>query len=290
MKVDIHSHSTHSDGTKPVTELLKMAEERRLEVFAITDHDTFAGSLEAFEKKEGLFSGTLIAGIEISTRVNKKKVHLLAYFKDTYLPMNDQLFINLEKIRNDRIRRMRVIIDNANNAGFKIEFDEVNREAGGDDSVIADVLGRPHFARVFARKYNTSVDYVFDTYLGDGKPWYAKRFSLKFHEWIDQVRNLGGLISWAHPLQGHHSLDTLEPVCELLVEKIDAIELNYIYDGKYKINPDFYKSGISYLRKQIADHDLLVTAGGDYHGDVGTLGEVSLEEEAFNKFITKLNK
>ncbi|MHA2099448.1 MAG: PHP domain-containing protein [Candidatus Kariarchaeaceae archaeon] len=294
MNIDLHCHSTNSDGTWSVEQILVESENKGVKVLAITDHDNFEGSIEAFQLKNSLFTGKLIAGIEISTRIMGKSLHFLAYFKNINLNPESKLLLNLEKIRNSRVWRMKEMIKKANEIGFNVTYEDVLEEVstGLDGSKQpTDVISRPHLARVLMKKGLVhSFEEAFDSYIADGKPLHVSRFSLEFSEWIEQVTELGGIIIWAHPFEGYD--DNFEEFLKyadyVTSFPIAGVERIYNYEGKYKVNKDFQIKGNKYLDKIITEKNYVITAGGDFHGNVGLLGELSLQEEDYKKFLTCL--
>ncbi|MHA2032702.1 MAG: PHP domain-containing protein [Candidatus Kariarchaeaceae archaeon] len=294
MNIDLHCHSTNSDGTWSVEQILVESENKGVKVLAITDHDNFEGSIEAFQLKNSLFTGKLIAGIEISTRIMGKSLHFLAYFKNINLNPESKLLLNLEKIRNSRVWRMKEMIKKANEIGFNVTYEDVLEEVstGLDGSKQpTDVISRPHLARVLMKKGLVhSFEEAFDSYIADGKPLHVSRFSLEFSEWIEQVTELGGIIIWAHPFEGYD--DNFEEFLKyadyVTSFPIAGVERIYNYEGKYKVSKDFQIKGNKYLDKIITEKNYVITAGGDFHGNVGLLGELSLQEEDYKKFLTCL--
>lgn len=294
MKVDLHCHSTNSDGTWEVRRILEVAEKKGIKVLCISDHDNLGGTQEAFEVNQvyKLFSGILLPGIEISTRVAGQKAHLLAYFPNLEKAQTSELTTVLEKIKNSRIERMKKMIARANELGMEVSFEEVLAEASkgvGADEQPTDIISRPHLARVLYKKgYVESREAAFDKYLADGKPLAIERFTLKFDEWINLVHQIGGLIVWAHPLHARKNFEALVEICDVLVNAgIDGIEFFYDYSQKYNLEERFETKGNEFLKKIIKQHNLLRTAGGDFHGDVGRLG-MDIPTEDFDRFVSKL--
>ncbi|RMG26207.1 MAG: PHP domain-containing protein [Methanobacteriota archaeon] len=295
MKIDLHCHSTNSDGTWEVERILKEAQKRNIQALCISDHDNISGTMEAFELNAGesLYSGKLIPGIEISTRIEGQKAHLLAYFPSLDHARNPRLLEVLDKIKNSRILRMKKMIKKANELGMEVSFEEVLQEAAtgiDGDQQPTEVISRPHLARVLVKKgFVKNLEEAFDRFLADGQPLAVERFTLKYHEWIELIHNVGGLIVWAHPLHGRKSIDDLELVVEILVKAgIDGVEYYYDYTQKYRIPADFEQTGKAILSKMIAENDLVKTAGGDFHGDVGRLG-IEIPNEEYHEFIERLN-
>jgi len=294
MNVDLHCHSTNSDGTWSVSQILIEAERKGVDILAITDHDNFQGSIEAHQLASNYFTGKLVAGIEISTRIMNKSLHFLAYFPTFDLDPKSELLLNLEKIRNDRVWRMKEMIKKTNEMGFDVTYEDVMEEVstGTDGSQQpSDVISRPHLARVLVKKgYVDSFEEAFDKYVADGKALYVSRLTLKFEDWIQQVQDLGGILVWAHPFEGYHdNFDEFMKFAEYITRfPITGIERVYNYEGKYRISKDFEKMGNQYLDKVIAEKNFIITAGGDFHGNVGFLGELDLPEKNCIQFLKQL--
>ena len=293
MIVDLHSHTTYSDGTKTVPELLTLAEEKKIQVFAITDHDTIDGCLEATKHQE-LYQGIFINGAELSTRNRGKSVHLLAYFPDLSLLQKSKLQILFNKLEESRLTRMQKMVEKAQCMNFDITFQDVIQEARQSSSAesnhLGKILARPHLARVMVKKgYVNSMQEAFDKYLNEGKPLYEPKFRITPQQWVDAVKEVNGIISWAHPLLHIESLQELELFAnDLLQIGIHGIELRYKYNVKYYVPKDLEVPGIKFLKEFVLKHDLLVTAGGDYHGDSGVLGELELSRVEVDKFLHEL--
>ncbi|MDH5403629.1 MAG: PHP domain-containing protein, partial [Candidatus Heimdallarchaeota archaeon] len=273
MKVELHCHSTNSDGEWTVKELLMSAEEKGIKLLSITDHDNLNGSIEAFNLKSDYFSGELIPGIEISTKILENTVHLLAFFPTINIEPESELIKSLYKIQDSRTYRMKEMITKANSFGFDVSFEEVLEIAGKSidgEAQPTDILSRPHLGRLLIKKgYCKDMNEAFDKYLSPGKPIHVGRFSLTFNEWIEQIKNQHGIIIWAHPLFGNdENINKLMEKGELLKKsKIDGLERIYKYEGKYPVNPEFIKLGNQYLDKIVKESNWLITAGGDFHGD-----------------------
>ena len=185
------------------------------------------------------------------------------------------------------------MVKKANEIGFDISFDEVLEEvSSADDGSVSttDIISRPHLARVLLKRgFVNSFEEGFDKYLADGKPLHVNRFSPSFDEWIEMVHAHRGLVTWAHPLHGHKgSFTSIKKVAKSLVNHIDGIEINYRYDGKYVVSEDLQLEGTKYLESLIDRYNLLRTAGGDFHGNVGVLGGVDLSERDWIRFKVKL--
>jgi len=295
MNIDLHCHSTNSDGTWSVLEILQEAERKKVVGLCISDHDNFKGSLEAQDLANGIFSGTLIPGIEIATKVLDQSVHLLAYFPSFNLPEDSILFLNLQKIRKSRVWRMKEMLKKAEEKGMNITFDEVLNVAGSGmdgSKQPTDVLSRPHLARLLVMKgYATSFDEAFKQYLANGKVLHVAKFSLELAEWVDQVKELGGILVWAHPFVGFdNNLEIFANVLDKIgTTDLAGVELVYNYEGKYVVDQAFIDEAKPLVEQMVQDKNLIITSGGDFHGNTGVLGELDLEEEDWHQFLKLLN-
>lgn len=298
MLVDLHSHSIHSDGLWTVSQLLQEAERKQIKYYAVTDHDTLEGSIDAFttNKRLHLFSGVLVAGVEISTRVALSKIHLLTYLPTINIQKDSSFLMNLDKQKRSRYHRMELMVGAANDFGFKISMEEVIKIAqvgvpDADKTTASEILARPHLARLLVqKKYVKSMQEAFDEYLAEGKPLYRKRKNLTIEEWIKEVKKLGGLLIWAHPFHYHNnSLEQFQKALDIMEKlPINGVEFVYNYEKKYILDPTYKQQATAIMTQKIADHDWLITAGGDFHGDSGCLGELSLSEQDIQRFNSAL--
>ncbi|WP_027627402.1 PHP domain-containing protein [Ruminiclostridium cellobioparum] len=247
--IDLHTHSTASDGSMSPAEIVRLAREKGLSAIALTDHDTVDGVEEALE--EGKRSGVeVIPGIEISVDF-KPEMHILGYFPDIngYTGIRQEL----EVVKQGREVRNKKIINRLNELGMDITLEEVKGVALGD------IMGRPHIARVLVnRGFVSSIDEAFDRYLCREGLAYFKRVELKPENGINAIRNAGGLPVLAHPVflgKSHGELDTL--LAELKEFGLAGIEALYSENSKEDTG-NFLRLAIKY--------ELLVTGGSDFHG------------------------
>ena len=290
MNVDLHCHSIHSDGTESVQTLIEIAEKRKVEYFSITDHDTLNGSQEAIQDYSDSFSGTLIPGIEVSTNILGNATHLLAYFPTVNLD-NSKLYTQLLRLQEGRYSRGKLMIDKARTNGINITLEDVMVDAGITETK-GQILARPHIARALVKKgYARNFDDAFTTYLKPGKLLYVEIERVKFETWINLIHESKGLAVWAHPLfDKGQNLQTLYDVgVELTRSGIDGIEYVYGYTRREALHDNYIIKGKEILEQLINENNLLITAGGDYHGDSGTLGTQKLDVESMNLFLEKLN-
>lgn len=247
--IDLHTHSTASDGSMSPAELVRHAKEKGLSAIALTDHDTIDGVAEALE--EGLRTGIeVIPGIEISADF-KPEMHILGYFPNIngYTAIRKEL----DAIKQGREVRNIKIINKLNELGIDIKLEDVKEVALGD------ILGRPHIARVLLNKgYVKSIDEAFDKYLSKGGLAYFKRFELKPKDCIFAIKNAGGIPVLAHPVflrKTYAELDML--LAELKEFGLMGIEAVYSENSENDTG--------NFLRLAIK-HDLIVTGGSDFHG------------------------
>ena len=272
MKVDLHIHTTASDGTSTPQQVVQIAAERKLQAIAITDHDTVGGIEEA--KAEGLRSGIeVIPGVEINTDYNHQEIHILGYF----IRYNDSQFKErLEILQNARLIRIKKMVDCLPGLGLPIEFKRV-LELAGEGSV-----GRPHIGMAMMEKgYVTTVQEAFQRYLGLGRPAFVPRYALAPAEAVEIIRQAGGIPVWAHP--GLAKRDYL--LVELVEAGLQGLEVYYPEHA-----PDIVRHYLALARQ----YRLVVTGGSDYHGS-GTgyraeLGEVTVPYDVVNQLRQGLDR
>ena len=248
--IDLHTHTTASDGSMSPRELVRHAKENGLTAIAITDHDTIAGLPDALDEAEKL-GIEVITGLEIGVEF-KPEMHILGYFlNNNYENINKTLI----KLRESREERNPKIIHTLNQMGMEITLQEVEAEALGN------VVGRPHIAKVLIKKgYVKSMEDAFSRYLASGRPAYFKKDKLSPEEGIWEIRNAGGIPVLAHPIFlnfNHSELDQL--VGALAKAGLGGIEAYYSENSKDETG--------NLLRIAIK-HQLLVTGGSDFHGSI----------------------
>lgn len=248
--IDLHTHTTQSDGSASPTELIARASSKRARAIAVTDHDTVA-ALDEARDAAGRFGLELISGIEISAEYSPGTMHILGYCLDERsVALNEQL----GELREAREKRNPEIAKRLQDLGLDIGYDEVSTAAGNE------VVGRPHFARLMVeREYAASIQDAFDRFLKKGAPAYVEKARLSPRDSIILIREAGGVAVLAHPYQ--LKLPSYEAVDELVAELagfgLDGIEAIYS-----RHSPD---ERVAYA-EIAARHGLLVTGGSDYHG------------------------
>lgn len=247
--IDLHTHSSASDGSMSPVELIRHARELGIAAIALTDHDTVDGVKDALEEGDRI-GVEVIPGIEISVEF-KPEMHILGFFPDRerYLNIKKELDI----VKQGREVRNKKIIRRLNELNVAITEQEVKAVA------IGDVVGRPHIARVLvSRGYVKSIDEAFDKYLSKEGLAYFKRFELKPADGLRAIKNAGGIPVIAHPVYLRMNYDELDKlILELKTYGLAGLEAYYSENTKEDTG--------RFLRLAIK-HDLIVTGGSDFHG------------------------
>ncbi|MBI2336219.1 MAG: PHP domain-containing protein [Deltaproteobacteria bacterium] len=243
--IDLHMHSTYSDGTLPPEAIVKIAKKNGVKVMSLTDHDTVAGIAETFAAAQ--HAGIqVIPGIELSVHVDDEEVHVLGYSFD-WQNIEFQKF--LIELKNDRRRRMQQMLLNLQAIGISLTEEDIQQQMTDDTSP-----GRPHVARALVAKgVIKNVQTAFDQLLKKGKPGYAKRQSVSAEKIIQWIHALGGTTSVAHPGLIKQS-STLQKIITL---GVDALEVYH---------PDHPSKTRRQLARMANQHGIGVTLGCDYHG------------------------
>jgi predicted metal-dependent phosphoesterase TrpH len=248
-RLDLHLHTTHSDGSFTPTEVLELAHKAGVSALAITDHDITTAIPEATAAGQQL-GIEVIPGIEISSRFGDSELHVLGYFLDW---QDARLNERLTTLRESRHRRNPQIIERLQAMGIDITYDEVRALAGTDS------VGRPHIARVLMeKKVVASAKEAFDRFLATGKPAYVPRDLPPPAEAIQWIKAAKGLAVLAHPTWVKPTEGTLtDLVRQLKADGLDGVEVHYSTHTARQTRE--YLS----LAKQLG---LLVTGGSDFHG------------------------
>ncbi len=245
-RVDLHVHSTASDGRLTPAEVIREAAERGLSYIALADHDSVDGIAAAKAAAESLPQLKVIPGIEISTDIPQGEVHILGYFIDYTDP---ELLANLDRFKNSRLRRAKEMVAKLDGLGVHIDWQRVQEIAG------SGTIGRPHIAQAMMEKgYAASFKEVFDEYLGHGRPAYVEREKMLPAEAVAIIVKAHGLAVLAHPLTVN------EPeamISELKPAGLAGIEA--YYNG-------YTTEEVDQLVELAQRHNLIATGGSDYHG------------------------
>ncbi|MDT7041936.1 PHP domain-containing protein [Candidatus Nitronereus thalassa] len=248
-RIDLHLHTTYSDGSHSPAEVIQFAHEAGVTALAITDHDTVDGLPEAITA--ALDKGIkVIPGIELSSRFEGQDTHILGYFFD----WQDGTFqTRLTEQQENREQRNPRVVDKLNQLGLELTYEEVKAMAGTGS------IGRPHIANVLVAKgYVSSTKEAFDRYLADGASAYVERESPDTREAIAWIREAGGVPVLAHPHWTKRKGPELIEMCRTLKEAgLMGIEVFYSTHSKRQTS-EFLE-----LARKL---DLLMTGGSDFHG------------------------
>ena len=247
MAVDLHIHSTASDGSLTPEEIVQIAQDKGLFAIAITDHDTVAGVQPALHAAQGTGLHVL-PGVEISVDFDETEIHILGYFIDLE---HEPLLRAMEKVRGGRYSRAEEMVRRLRELGVEITMDDVLAEAGDG------AIGRPHVARALV-KLGVVRDgqEAFDKYLKRGKPAYVPRYKLSPEEAVHLIVDAGGLPVFAHP--GLARRDDM--IDALIPEGLRGIEA---YHTEH--SPTQTQKYINMAKRR----GLYVTGGSDSHGPKG---------------------
>ncbi|KUP96646.1 PHP domain-containing protein [Thermobifida cellulosilytica] len=256
MRIDLHSHSSVSDGTDSPAAVVEHAAAAGLDVLALTDHDTTAGIAEAAAHlPPGL---TLVPGIELSCAHEGSSVHLLGYLFD---PEDPELTAELQRIRDDRIVRARTMVERLQDQGIPVTWEQVSAFAGDVDG--RDVVGRPHIARALVEVGAArDVQDAFDRWIGSGKPAHVTRYALDPVRAVRLLRAAGGVCVLAHPARGEGALTREVP--EELAARMAEAGLN----GIEADHPSHDDDERARWRQRAAELGVLVTGSSDDHGEL----------------------
>jgi predicted metal-dependent phosphoesterase TrpH len=251
MRIDLHTHSSISDGTDTPEQLVEQAVRARLDVVALTDHDTFDGLDDAVATGErvGL---QVVRGIELSCVQGGSSVHLLGYGAD---PADPDLARELDRVRGGRSGRLAGVLDKLDELGVGVSEEAVMRFVGDSPSV-----GRPHIADAMVEAGHVQDrTEAFDRFLADGGPAHVGRYAVDLARGIDLVRGAGGVAVIAHPWgRGREHVLPAELLATLAAEhQLDGIEVEH---------QDHDRATRHRLRVLARELDLLATGSSDYHG------------------------
>ncbi|MBI2860038.1 MAG: PHP domain-containing protein [Chloroflexi bacterium] len=268
-KVDLHIHSSVSDGRYGPEELVFKAAERGLTYISLTDHDSIDGIDRALPAASAFPALTVIPGVEISTEMPDGEAHILGYFVDYADPA---LKSSLENFRLSRERRARQMVQKLDRLGIRIDWQRVQDIAAGGS------IGRPHIAQAMLEKgYISSLRQAFNEYIGHGCPAYVEREKMTPAEAVALVARSGGLPALAHPF----TVKDPEAIIAVL-KPAGLIGLETYYGG-------YSPEQTGQLIDMATRHDLVPVGGSDYHGlDDATetmMGSVEVPEESARRLI-----
>ncbi|MGL4736246.1 MAG: PHP domain-containing protein [Cellulosilyticaceae bacterium] len=248
--IDLHVHSTTSDGTLTPRELAFYAKAKGLSAIALTDHDTTSGVMTCIDAGK-LVDLTVIPGIELTAHYGSKEIHVLGYYIN---PNHPQLLGRLEALVRERDRRNDLVLEKLQDLGLDITMADL-RSQGDADSI----LTRAHFGRaLLAKGYVASMDEAFSKYLSSGRPAYVPKQSMAYEECIALIHEAGGIAVIAHPLLYGFSTEELDVFLkDLMHAGLDGLEAIY---AKYSSEESVM------LLNFCLKYNLVPTGGSDFHG------------------------
>lgn len=268
---DLHIHTHYSDGTSSPAEVVQDALRGGLGCIAITDHDTVDGISPAVEAARG-HDLEVLPGIELSTEINGKDVHMLGYLFNW---QDASLLEHLDKIQDARGERMKQMIQKLEALGIRdVSFEEISAGAKTKS------LGRPHLAAALVeKKVVGSIKAAFDKFLAEGAPAYVPKFKQTPHEAIRLIKSFGGIAVLAHPMLTN--MDALIP--GFAAAGMGGLEVYYPYCSETVTR---YYEGLA------SKHHLMMTGGSDAHGEAKKhtfIGKIKIPYELVEKLKRAVN-
>lgn len=277
MKIDLHMHSTASDGKLSPEELVDWAAEKRLPAIAVTDHDVLAGSKRAvlYAKDKDV---EVVSGVEFGANEEGlcNDIHIVGLFLDLD---NEEVNELSRKLMDAREVQKKEIILKLNELGYDITFDELRAEVEGVN------YGRPHIAAILIRKYSelTSIGQVFDELLGCRGKAYVVQWKENMKNTIDIIHRAGGVAVLAHPmLYENYGISPRKLIDVFVGCGGDGIEVNYCYKNRGLDNEEKL---IEDEKNIMGKYKLIVSGGGDFHRheDGCEIGDYGIDLEEFEK-------
>lgn len=267
--VDLHTHSTASDGSRAPRDVVREAKRLGLAAIALTDHDTLGGIDEAVAV--GAEVGVrVVPGVELSAVEDDTETHILGLHLSDPRPIESQL-IALREMRHSRAQR---IVTRLNELGVRLEFTAVLEQAAGG------AIGRPHVARaMIAEGWAVDLRDAFDRYLGSGRPAYVGKDRLALTEAIDIIHAAGGLAILAHPGQS----GTQERIAALAAHDLDGVEVRH---------PGHSSEDVARLLALVEHYSMVPSGGSDWHGAADgprTLGMMRVPAEWLARQDTRVH-
>jgi len=283
--IDLHMHSTASDGKNSPSELIDKTKEAGLLAIALTDHDSITGLSELIKAGEEK-NFEVVPGVELEINDgNFKEIHVVGLFID---PENKKIKKMIKDAQEERIKNKKEIIDKLNKLGYEITLREV-------EAIAEDTIGRPHIARVLVQKYPKqfkTVSEVFEKLLHNGKPGFVPRKKfISFKEVIETIHSAGGVAILAHPFLYKNPFEVLN---FFISRGGDGVETIYPYHNENGCPLEWIeKEGNLKLIQIIKEKNLLESGGSDYHGteDHGAhLGYLDIPYSFLEKIKESLKK
>lgn len=247
--IDMHVHSTFSDGTCTPTEIVKLAEEKKVSAFVLTDHDTVAGVEEAMEAAKNS-PVRVLPGIEISAVYKNKDIHILGYHIDIY---NEEFLNRLDTYQRERDFRNGEMIRLLAEQGFDISMEQIKQKFPNA------ALTRAHLARyLLDHGYVESINEAFQKYVGEGCPCYLPKDGISAEEALECIRIAGGRPVLAHPflyrIPWEEVKELVAYMAEIGIEGLEVLYYKHTLEEKEK------------LGRLANQYKLFITGGSDFHG------------------------
>jgi 3',5'-nucleoside bisphosphate phosphatase len=264
-RIDLHMHSSCSDGRAEPAAVIAAAKEKDLKAVALTDHDTVSGLAEAMAAAEAL-GLAFVPGIEFSCYDDAGSTHLLGYFID---PSHVKLAEYLEGARRKRVARAARMVEKLGLLGVDISLEEVNSQASA-----SGLIARPHVARALVEGgWVKSYREAFDRFLAAGQPAYVPTWRISPGEGIGRIQEAGGLAVLAHGGKTHSD----EAIRRLVGEGLDGLEI---------LHPEHGPDEVGRLRRLAAELELLETGGSDWHGPLdGRRGQLRSQPVPYEWYL-----
>lgn len=261
MAIDLHLHTTASDGTYTPIQMVEEATRLDLLAIAITDHDTMEGVEPAIRRGEEL-GLEVVPGIELNTDYKDREIHILGYYLDANCSEFQE---TLKELQAARVNRVKKIVEKLNDMGYTISYERVEEIAG------EGAMGRPHIAQALLEAgYASDWGEAFDKYIGKDSPAYIPRMKLTPDEAVQLILKVGGVPVLAHP--GLNNIDEMIP--ELIIAGLKGIEVYHF---------EHTEEEKEHYRKIAEENNLIITGGSDCHGPGKKsglrLGEIKLPYE-----------
>jgi predicted metal-dependent phosphoesterase TrpH len=272
LKVDLHMHSSYSDGIFSPADLVERARLLNLAAISLTDHDCLDGTGEfsAAAAREGI---EVVSGVELSAEYKGRDLHILGYGIDD---QDAQLQDMLRRFRETRFRRGHKILEKLDQLGVKLDSSKVMAKCPEGS------LGRPHIAEALLEQgYIRTIAEAFDRYIGEDGPAYVKKYRLSPTEAIDYIHGAGGLAFLAHPAFYLQEIEDLTVLVELG------------FDGIETAHPKHTSSQREALEKIAKQRGLLISGGSDFHGFEGKntpMGEPEVPYRYYQDIMSRLGR
>ena len=275
--IDLHMHSTNSDGFLSPKEIIEKAIQNNVKTLSITDHDTISAYTKDFFDLALENEINIITGVEISTKLNNRSVHVLGYNIDIN---NKELQEALYKIKNSRHIYLKDVSTKLNELGYIVNYEELDKvESVTKAHISLDIVSNPKNKELLLKVFNhiPNKGEFIETIMNKGCPGFIKKESLSPKEGAELIRNAGGKVVLAHPVAYKYETEfSDEDVINIIKDiKADGIEANYIY-----IDRDMNKINDIVKWNNIAnDLNLFTTIGSDFHNSNGISPEIGLINE-----------